>query len=112
MSGAWRAMQRPAVQDAIRREQQARLFNEVLPLAVEAHVKLLTDPATPAGARAQAVGLAYKHALPGVDLDPKDVEKLTGDELAALATQIRQRLAQLANDAKPIVDNASGDVFD
>lgn len=109
--GASLALQRPAVQELVRREQQQRLFNEILPLAIEAHIRLLTDPATPAGARAQAVGLAYKHALPGADLDGKDPSEMTGAELAQELQRLKR---ELSDRARPIIDQTPepGGVFE
>lgn len=109
VSNVYKATHRPAIQAMVRQEQQARLFNEILPLAIEAHIKLLTDPATPAGARAQAVGLAYKHALPGADLEGKDPSEMTGDELARELQRLKR---ELSDRAKPVLElKPAGEVF-
>lgn len=103
------ALQRPAVQAEIARLQTERLFNEVLPLAVKVHLQILEDPKTPAGARVQAVKLAYDRTL-GTDSagGGKDPHEMSPDELAKAIAEAKLRAAALehakADRARPIVD--------
>lgn len=54
-ASASHALARPAIQAEIVKLQTERLFNEVLPLALKAHIELLTGKNVPAGARAHTV---------------------------------------------------------
>lgn len=112
-TGGVRAAQTPHVQAEIARIQTERLFNEVLPLAVQAHIDLLTNPATPAGARVQAVKLAYDRTLGGdATGSDKQPHEMTADELARAIDDAKLRAAALesvkADRAKPVIE---GDVF-
>jgi hypothetical protein len=94
---------RPKVQAEIVRLQVARLFDEILPLAVEQHKALLTNALTPAGAKVQAIKLAYDRTLGRDDAAAgKDPSEMNGDELAdAIDRLYRERAAR----AKPIVEH-------
>jgi hypothetical protein len=114
-----KALARPAVQAEIARIQQERLFSEVLPLAVQVHLDVLADPRTPAGARVQAVKLAYDRTL-GTDEagKSKDPHEMTPDELAKALADAKLRAAALehakAERARPIVEHEpapADDVF-
>lgn len=107
------ALQRPAIQAEIARIQTERLFNEVLPLAVKVHIDLLQNPATPAGARVQAVKLAYDRTL-GTDASTADKQphEMTAEEIAKALAEARLRAATLesvkADRAKPVIDASPG----
>lgn len=92
---------RPAVQAEIVRLQTERLFNEILPLAVQEHKALLTNALTPAGAKVQAIKLAYDQTF-GRDAAAagKDPSEMNGDELASAIDRLYQ---ERANRAKPVV---------
>lgn len=93
---------RPAVQAEIARQHNEMLFRDILPLAVAAHKRLLSDPRTPAGATVQAVKLAYDRTLGSEDgARSKEPHEMTPEELAeAIAT-----LSRIASDrAKPVID--------
>lgn len=106
-------LQRPAIQAEIARIQTERLFNEVLPLAVKVHIDLLQNSATPAGARVQAVKLAYDRTL-GTDASASDKQphEMTADEIAKALAEARLRAATLesvkADRAKPVIDVSPG----
>ena len=102
-SAASRAMGRPAVAAEIARINQERLFNEVLPLAVQVHIDLLTNKATPAGARVQAVKLAYDRTLGLQDgPDSKPLEQMTVEELTEAIRRFDQRAEEIAKGAKAV----------
>jgi phage terminase small subunit len=113
--GASLALARPAVQQEVTRLQLQRLFDDVLPLAVDVHIDLLRNAATPAGARVQAVKLAYERTLAlGEALGDKDPSEMTGAELA----EAIQKLKRLASDKARLVLEGevtevkpAGDVF-
>lgn len=103
---------RPAVHAEIARRHVDLLFNELLPLAVEAHRKLLTDAAVPAGARAQAVKLAYDRtigAAEGADAE-KDPSEMTLDEIIKRTEQLQRERSDRAKDVTPPPPESS--VFD
>ncbi len=104
-----KALQRPEVQDEIRRIQVARLNNTLLPLAVGALERLLTDAKTPAGAVVQAAKLVLDKTGVGVDLDgaEKAPHEMTGEELSQALARLRREAAERA---KPIIDGQAVDV--
>jgi hypothetical protein len=85
-------MAKPAVRAAVVARVEDLLFNELLPLAYEAHKRLLTDAATPAGARGQAVKLAYDRTLGSVDAGSveKEPSEMTYDELQASIARLKR----------------------
>lgn len=87
-SGVRAALARPAVQAEIARKQKELLFSEILPLAVAAHKRILTDAKAPAGAVVQAVKLAYDRTLGSDEAgSSKEPHEMTPEELAqAIAT--------------------------
>jgi hypothetical protein len=110
-----KALQRPAVQAEIARIQQEKLFNDVLPLAVAVHEAILRDPKAPAGARVQAVKLAYDRTL-GRDeaFKGKDPHEMTPDELAKAIDELKRAAADKARPVLEleVVDDEPGeDVF-
>lgn len=101
-SGVRAALNRPAVQAEIARKHNEMLFNDILPLAVAAHKRLLSDPRTPAGATVQAVKLAYDRTLGSEEgARSKEPHEMTPEELAeAIAT-----LSRIASDrARPVIE--------
>lgn len=99
-ASASHALARPAIQAEIVKLQTERLFNDVLPLAVDVLVDLLKSPATPAGARVQAVKLALDRTLGSQDTaSGKEPHEMTAAELADEIEKLKDRKAQLA---KPV----------
>jgi len=95
-------LNRPAVQAEIARQHNEMLFRDILPLAVAAHKRLLSDPRTPAGATVQAVKLAYDRTLGSEEgARSKEPHEMTPEELAeAIAT-----LSRIASDkARPVIE--------
>lgn len=102
---------RPGVQQAIVDLQIAALHNELLPLAVAAHRRLLTDPKTPAGAVATAVKLAYDRTL-GLQehTGEKEPHEMTPEELANAIRNLERIKADMA---RPVLElEAEPTVFD
>jgi phage terminase small subunit len=111
------ALQRPAVQEEIRRIQVERLFQEVLPLAVKVHLAILADDKTPAGARVQAVKLAYDRTLGDPNnAESKQAHEMSPDELAKAIADAKLRAAALehvaADRAKPIIEHDKPGILD
>lgn len=108
-SGVSKALQRPAVQEEIRRVQVELLFSQVLPLAVSQHLALLEDPKTPAGAKVQAIKLAYDRTLGTQEgASSKAPHEMTPNEITSALAESRLRLAALesakADQARPILE--------
>ena len=95
-------LQRPAVAAEAQRISLARLQNEVLPLAIERHLSLLTDKKTNGPALSKAIELAYKYGF-NSDSVAKDKQphEMTGEELAEAIAALRRAAA---DKAKPIID--------
>lgn len=108
-TGGVHALQAPAVNEEIARISTDRLFKEVLPLAIDAHIDLITNPATPAGARVSAVKLAYDRTLSS-DQAARDKQphEMDSQELDRALADARLRAAALASvqadRARPVID--------
>lgn len=116
-TGAVGALQRPAIQEEIRRVQMERLFQDVLPLAVQQHLALLEDPKTPAGAKVQAIKLAYDRTLGSQEgAESKAPHEMSADEIQRELTASKLRLAALesakADMAKPVIDAKVDELFE
>lgn len=99
-SAAHNALERPAIRAEIVKLQTERLFNEVLPLAVDVHIALLTGKDVPAGAKAQAVKLAYDRTVGLQDPDKRrEPHEMTAEELA----EEIQALKRVASDKAALV---------
>jgi phage terminase small subunit len=96
---------KPAVQAEIVRIQVARLYNETLPLAIEEHISLLRNSLTPAGAKVQAIKLAYDQTLGREGAaGGKDPSEMNGEELAL---EIEKLKRAAADRAKPVIEHES-----
>lgn len=105
-------MARDAVRAEVVRLQTDILFRELLPLAIVAHRALLTDAAVPAGARAQAVKLAYDRTIgasEGADAE-KDPSEMTLDEIIKRTEVLQRERSDRAKDVTPEPQETS--VFD
>lgn len=87
---SYTVLKRPAVQGEIARIQMERLNNTLLPLAVGAIERLLTDKRTPAGAVVQAAKLVMDRTLGSDDNSRKDPHEMTGDELTKQLDRLRE----------------------
>jgi hypothetical protein len=108
-------IRQPDSRAEIARIQTARLFNELLPLAVSAHIDLL-KPETPAGARAKAVDMAYKYTIGQTGgPDDKDPASMTAEELARESARMRAQVAMLeglAGDRARPIDDAVAEIVE
>lgn len=114
-SAASHALARPAIQAEILQLQTARLFNEVLPLAVDVVIDVLTNKAAPAGAKIQAAKLAFDRTLGAQDgAKSKEPHEMTAEEISQAIAELRKvasEKAAIVIDAKPVKASESG-VFD
>lgn len=94
---------RPAVKAAVLQRADQILRDELLPLALATHKRLLTDKLTPAGAALGAVKLAYDRTL-GVDEGKADKEpsEMTYDELTASIDTLRREQEARADQARDV----------
>jgi phage terminase small subunit len=89
MSGN-RLMKNPVVRAEVVRQAEETLHNDLLPLALATHKLLLTDKATPAGARLGAVKLVYDRTMGSGEKD--DAEKEPSDMTAG---ELQRSIAKL-----------------
>lgn len=114
---ATKALARPDVQAEVARAQMERLFSEVLPLAVQVHIDLLSSPTTPAGAKVQAVKLAYDRTLGVEGADKaKQPHEMTPEELAKALAEAKLTAAALesvqADRARPVLEHEPAESVD
>lgn len=98
---ASRVLARPAIAGEVARLQMERLTNEILPLAVDVHCRLLKDPKTPGGVLVQAVKLAYERALGAGAMEGKEPHEMTADEIATALQALKR---EASNRAKPVIE--------
>lgn len=108
--GGSQALARAEIQAEIARIQQERLFAEVLPLAIQVHLDVLRDPLTPAGARVQAVKLAYERTLGAEGSSVvKEPHEMDSAEIQRALADARLKAAALesvaADRARPVIDH-------
>lgn len=99
---------RPAVQAEIARQTNELLFRDILPLAISAHKRVLTDPRAPAGAVVQAVKLAYDRTLgsdeAGKQLDPAEMSPEQLVEAIAKAERSMAELERIAAGRAKVIE--------
>lgn len=99
---AHQLMQRPAIYAEAVQVQLERMHKTLLPLAVNAIERLLTDTRTPAGAVVQAAKLVMDRTL-GESDSTKAPHEMNGDELARALDSLRR---EAADRARPVIDVA------
>lgn len=108
---AAKALSRPNVHSEILRIQTETLFSTILPLAIKTHEKMLRDDATPAGARAQLIKLAYDRTIGvGDQAGAKEPHEMTAEELDSTIAKLRGAAADRARVVLELEPNAG--VFD
>lgn len=100
-----------ALAQEVRAEQIRRLESEGLPLAVDVHLELLRDKATPAGAKVSAVKLMYDATFlrPDGDANAKEPHEMTAEELTERIAQMQR---EKANRAIPVIDAEPSSIDD
>jgi|APThiThiocy_ev2_2_1041544.scaffolds.fasta_scaffold04319_3 phage terminase small subunit len=87
---------RPAIAAEVARLQLERLQNEILPLAVDVHKELLTAKGVPAGARVQAVKLAYDYVFGDNDKhEGKELHEMSAEQLQTQLDKLRRQQARI-----------------
>lgn len=109
---AAKLLQRPQVVAEIARVQTERLFQEVLPAAINCLASIINSPTAPAGARVQAAKVVLANTL-GLDgaTQVKEPHEMTPDELAEQISKLERIAAERAKDVTPAKPQESG-IFD
>lgn len=101
-ANAPRVFNRPAVQESIKRQQLARLNNELLPLALDTLETILTNPKATDSNKTTAAGLVMKYSVGAAgEGEAKEPHEMTVDELQAQIARLRNEAAERA---KPVLD--------
>jgi len=100
---AARALERPNVQAEIARIQTERLFNELLPAAIDCLKSIIVNDKAPAGARVQAAKVVFDRTLGRDDaLGGKEPHEMTGAELAAAIEKLESHAASKARQVEVV----------
>jgi hypothetical protein len=103
----YRIMARPEIAKRITERQTARITCELLPIAVDTLLDVMTNAKSPAAARVQAAKIVIDRALPVDDRGvPKDLAEMTPEELAQAISTMEGMAAAMA---KPV---PNGGIFD
>lgn len=106
-------LQKPAVVDAIRRQQVARLNNELLPLAIDTLLDVMTAKNSTERGRLAAAAHVLKHTV-GANIEAsegKEPHEMSADELHLRIEALRREAAERAKpiiDAKPVESDVFG----
>lgn len=108
VSGGNHAMARPAVALEVFRVQQARIQNEVLPLAVERHLAVLKDKTVSGQPLNRAIEMAYKYGLGASDDGRrKEAHEMTAEELANAIDTLKRAASDRAAPVIELEANAT-----
>lgn len=99
---AAQVLARPAVQESIKRQQIARLNNELLPLALDTISTILENEKATDSNKLTAAGLVMKYSV-GQDGagETREPHEMSADELAQRIQALRREAAERA---KPVID--------
>lgn len=102
-------MQRPAVVSEVKRRQEERMTNELLPAAVDLLHHVLTDATENTRNRIAAAKIVVDRTI-GAQMDgnAKEPHEMTADELAERMAQLRQQQAALADQARDVTPPDEG----
>jgi hypothetical protein len=91
------------VQAEIARIQTERLFNELLPAAIDCLKSIIVNDKAPAGARVQAAKVVFDRTLGRDDaLGGKEPHEMTGAELAAAIEKLESHAASKARQVEVV----------
>lgn len=111
-------LQRPAVLAAIAAEQERRVYEDLLPAAVNCLHELITNSHTPAGARVSACKIVFDQSI-GRESEKnreKAPHEMTGEELQSTLDRLRHEAALRAHEiidsvAEAVEDTPESDLF-
>ncbi len=107
-------MARPGVRAEVQRVALDMLHNEILPLALATHKRLLSDANVPAGAQLGATKLAYDQTLGADDgKAEKEPAEMTYAELQDSIERLKRQQDAIADQARNVtpLEQPDGDVF-
>lgn len=109
----WQKANNPAIAEAVRKVQLARLNNDLLPKSLDLLETVLMDPKEATRNRITAAQTVLKYSLGARDGgEEKEAHEMTPAELQARIDTLRRTLA---DKARPVLehepDQAKGDVF-
>lgn len=106
----WQKAHNPAIVESVRKAQVARMVNEVLPLAVDTIVNVLTAQDASNRDKLTAAQIALKYTLGQSDqAQDKDPADMTPAEIQARIDALRRAAA---DKARPVIDGQAQGVFD
>lgn len=102
-TNAGRVFNRPAVQESIKRQQLARLNNELLPLALDTIETILRNPKASDSNKLTATSQVLKHTAgaAGEGEGAKEPHEMSAEELQHRIDALRREAAERA---RPIID--------
>lgn len=106
-AGASRALDRPAVQADIRRQQLAILNNELLPAAIGVLATIIADPKASERGKLTAVKIVLDRALGGADAsESKEPHEMTSDEIQKRLDALRR---EASDRARVVIEHEPGE---
>lgn len=115
LQSADKMLKRPAVIAEIRRQQEEKLYSELLPASIKCLGEIIGDPKAPAGARVQASKVVLDRTLGANDGgNTKEPHEMTPDEIAEAIAKLEDAAAA---QARPIhrnvtIEQPNADVFE
>lgn len=101
-ASADQVLNRPMVQESIKRQQLARLNNELLPLALDTISGILNNGKATDSNKLTAAGLVMKYSVGAMgEGEAKEPHEMSADELQAQIARLRNEAAERA---KPVLD--------
>lgn len=101
---------RPAIKAEVLRKAEQILRDELLPLALATHKRLLTDAAVPAGTQLGAVKLTYDQTLASDENKAdKEPSEMSYDELQRSIDQLKQAQDAIAGQARDVTPDDEPD---
>lgn len=101
-----KALARPAVQESIKRQQLARLNNELLPLALDTIETIMLNPKATDSNKLTAAGLVMKHTSSADGGQEKEPHEMTLDEIQARLAALRR---EASDRAKPVLEQEANE---
>ncbi len=107
-------MKSPAIRAEIVRQAEEMLFDDILPLGLATHKLLLTDKATPAGARLGAVKLVYDRTLGSGEREDQEKEPsdMSAGELQRSIARLNAELEGRPLTARDITPSAPSKILE
>lgn len=105
----WQKMHNPAIVEAVRKVQVARLNNDLLPKSLDLLERVILDDKEATRNRITAAQTVLKYSLGARDGgEEKEAHEMTPAELQARIDTLRRTLA---DKARPVIEHEQGDVF-